>query len=714
MKYKVVFFVFLKVTLCCTMSSASRDISRPKNSEFIKHRLIEGRKIGYDQNISLSFRNKNSRLRSAIKIGKICLEDHDCKWNDNNELICVFQNMNKKIGKCGCPERSNFNRNTLSCTIQRYKRNYPGCTDCYNDNEFFLNGKCVAGIGAKCPEGTECRAKNSICEGGTCQCLSGYQNVNQSYCELNQCKENYDVCDPDLSIPCCDNQMRCINVNPELQSPHYICVKQNSLGESCDSNLDCMWISYAKCAEDGMCVCKNHALKYDNICLDKFYSNALDFRYESLFKKNVVTNIYSRMDDRIPPTGSSKSSNTIYGEWCISDDDCSYEDYRDLVCYKFSKDIAKNYCSCPNGTNYDFVEKRCTPEKHSELMNIRKEKYYESTHIKVGGEWYSVYSGNCSEDIHCEKLTNGVCKNNQCICRNGWRVVNRTFCEFPLKRCDLHKMSCTRKEDCFVKNSVCNNSFCDCGEEDYYKNGQCLSRKNGVGSPCICEQICTGLKYGVCRNDTCECQKNYEVKNGRCAGKHGQACDFSDDCFANNAMCRNKTCDCKDSFFPLGDGCVKGTINLDSKCSVEETCKAIRNSECKDGKCQCLANYKKRDGKCLGLDQAPCKISEDCFAENATCTNKKCVCSDGFYYENDHCYEKAKAVDDACHSQEACKKIKNTECKNGKCQCLPNYKKRNGNCLGLEKAPCETSKDCFSKNATCKSKKVRVSGSIPS
>ncbi|KAG8034664.1 hypothetical protein G9C98_007740 [Cotesia typhae] len=71
-------------------------------------------------------------------------------------------------------------------------------------------------------------------------------------------------------------------------------------------------------------------------------------------------------------------------------------------------------------------------------------------------------------------------------------------------------------------------------------------------------------------------------------------------------------------------------------------------------------------------------------------------------------------VDDACHSQEACKKIKNTECKNGKCQCLPNYKKRNGNCLGLEKAPCETSKDCFSKNATCKSKKVRVSGSIPS
>ncbi|KAG8034663.1 hypothetical protein G9C98_007739 [Cotesia typhae] len=84
--------------------------------------------------------------------------------------------------------------------------------------------------------------------------------------------------------------------------------------------------------------------------------------------------------------------------------------------------------------------------------------------------------------------------------------------------------------------------------------------------------------------------------------------------------------------------------DLDSKCSVEETCKAIRNSECKDGKCQCLANYKKRDGKCLGLDQAPCKISEDCFAENATCTNKKCVCSDGFYYENDHCYEKAKGT----------------------------------------------------------------------
>lgn len=29
---------------------------------------------------------------TAIKIGKICLEDRDCKWNDNNDLICVFQN----------------------------------------------------------------------------------------------------------------------------------------------------------------------------------------------------------------------------------------------------------------------------------------------------------------------------------------------------------------------------------------------------------------------------------------------------------------------------------------------------------------------------------------------------------------------------------------------------------------------------------------------
>lgn len=65
MKYKVVFFVFLKITLCCTISSASTDISRPENSEFIKDRLIEGRKIDHDQNISLWFRNENLKLRSG-------------------------------------------------------------------------------------------------------------------------------------------------------------------------------------------------------------------------------------------------------------------------------------------------------------------------------------------------------------------------------------------------------------------------------------------------------------------------------------------------------------------------------------------------------------------------------------------------------------------------------------------------------------------------
>lgn len=72
-----------------------------------------------------------------------------------------------------------------------------------------------------------------------------------------------------------------------------------------------MWISNAKCAEDGTCVCKNDALKYDNICLNKLYSETLDFKYESLFEKDIVTNLYTRMDDRIPRTGSTKNSSKI-------------------------------------------------------------------------------------------------------------------------------------------------------------------------------------------------------------------------------------------------------------------------------------------------------------------------------------------------------------------------------------------------------------------
>ncbi|XP_044596752.1 uncharacterized protein ZC84.1-like [Cotesia glomerata] len=709
MKYKVVLFVFLKITICCTISSASTDINRPKKPEFIKHLLIEGQKVDHDQNISLWSRNENSRLRSAIKIGKICLEDRDCKWNDNNELICIFRDMNKKIGKCGCPERSKFNRNTLSCTIQRYKRNYPGCTDCHNANEFFLNGTCVPGIGAKCPEGSECPAKNSKCEHGICQCLSGYESVNQSYCELKQCKEDYDVCDPNLYFPCCSDDMQCINVNPELQNPRYKCVKENFLGDSCDNNLDCMGINHAKCAEDRTCICKNFALEYDNVCLDKLYSEKLAPKYENLFQYDGNINRYKRMDDKITLTDFSKKSDTIYGEWCSTAKGCQFEDYRNVICHKFVKDSSMNFCTCPTGTNYDYVKKTCTEERHSELIKIEKQKYYERNHIQISGKWYSIYLGNCSTNTDCEKLTNGVCEDKNCVCKKNWELINETFCEFPIDkihtRCEFNNLSCRNKEDCFLENSICNNTFCDCGEEDYYQNGQCISRKYGVGSPCECEKLCTGLKYGVCRNDKCECEKNYVAKIGRCAGKHGQSCDDSDDCFADNAMCRNKTCDCKDSFFRSGDHCVIGAITLGSKCSLEETCRSIKYSECKDGTCQCKNGYEKLNNECRALIKKPCDVRGDCYAENADCIEKKCSCGNDYYYLEKNCHEMTRALNDSCLRDEACQKIKNSKCKDGKCQCLYNYKERDGNCLGLDQAPCKIPKNCFAKNASCKNKK---------
>ncbi|XP_044596750.1 vitellogenin receptor-like [Cotesia glomerata] len=142
----------------------------------------------------------------------------------------------------------------------------------------------------------------------------------------------------------------------------------------------------------------------------------------------------------------------------------------------------------------------------------------------------------------------------------------------------------------------------------------------------------------------------------------------------------------------------------DNACGTSGTCKK-KNTECKNEKCQCLPNYKEMDGNCLGLHQASCETSKDCFSKNATCKNKKCDCLDPFYYEDYHCYKKAKGIGDACLSQIACKEIKNTECKDGKCQCLSNYKIKDGNCLGLDQAPCEIPEDCFTKNATCKSKK---------
>ncbi|CAD6222239.1 GSCOCG00000849001-RA-CDS, partial [Cotesia congregata] len=709
MKYKVIFFVFFKITLCCTISSASTDVNQPENPEFVKHLLIEGQKVDHDQNISLWSRNENSRLRSAIKIGKICLEDRDCKFNDNNELTCVFQNMNKKIGKCGCPERSKFNRNTLSCTIQRYKRNYPGCTDCHNDNEFFFNGECLAGIGAECPEGSECRAENSICERGTCQCLSGYKKINQSYCELDQCKENYDVCDPNLHFPCCGNEMQCINVNPELQKPLHKCVKQKNLGEPCENNLDCMFISNAKCAEDGTCICKKSALEYDNVCLNIFYFEILASKYESLFQFDVNTNSYNRMDDKIPQTDSSKKSNTIYGEWCFTDRNCQVGNYRDLVCHNFIKDSSMNFCTCPTGTNYDYVKKRCTVERHLEFINIKQQKHYESNHIQINGVWYSVYTGNCSANTDCEKLINGVCERTQCNCKKNWKVINKTLCEFPIAeihtRCDLNKRSCTTRDDCFVPNSICKTPFCDCGEEEYYTNGQCISRKDGVGSSCICEKLCTGLKYGVCRNDTCECEENYEVKGKRCTGKHGQSCDDSDDCFANNAICRNKTCDCKDSFVPSGDDCVKGTITLGSKCSLEETCQTIKYSECKNGTCQCKEGYEELNNECRALIKKPCDVRGDCYAENADCIEKKCSCGNDYYYLEKNCHELKKALNDSCTRKEDCQKINNSECKKDMCLCKDGYEELNNECRALIGKPCDVPKDCYAENADCIEKK---------
>ncbi|XP_074112700.1 uncharacterized protein LOC141536228 [Cotesia typhae] len=124
-------------------------------------------------------------------------------------------------------------------------------------------------------------------------------------------------------------------------------------------------------------------------------------------------------------------------------------------------------------------------------------------------------------------------------------------------------------------------------------------------------------------------------------------------------------------------------LGVDDACHSEKACKKIKNTECKNGKCQCLPNFKKRSKRCLGLNKASCKTSRDCFAKNSVCKNKTCECPDQFYYENNHCHEQAMTTDDACHSEKACKNIKDTSCIDNKCRCKENFVQANGSCQPL-------------------------------
>lgn len=40
------------------------------------------------------------------------------------------------------------------------------------------------------------------------------------------------------------------------------------------------------------------------------------------------------------------------------------------------------------------------------------------------------FEDECEEDVQCQYLRDSVCKNNSCVCKNGYYLHNHVMCDF--------------------------------------------------------------------------------------------------------------------------------------------------------------------------------------------------------------------------------------------------------------------------------------------
>uniref|UniRef100_A0A1I8M9G4 EGF-like domain-containing protein n=1 Tax=Musca domestica TaxID=7370 RepID=A0A1I8M9G4_MUSDO len=238
---------------------------------------------------------------------------------------------------------------------------------------------------------------------------------------------------------------------------------------------------------------------------------------------------------------------------------------------------------------------------------------------------------------------------------------------------------------------------------------------------------CSGLPHSICSSGVCLCKPGYYPKNGKCFAELGEIAESTDEC-ENEFDAVSKKCICQKNFFFERNlrGCRK-PIQYHLSCTSNSQCSPFGAAYCQPDiprRCTCeeYAEYDALLEMCVynqGMG-AECDSNDACPIEHAICSNRRCVCKDGFIQENNQCVPGLGAE---CLDDDECVNIANAKCEattsstgaeeqRKSCQCRKGFVHFKDECLKEAEEieeECEETDQCKPLLATCVNRKCSCS-----
>ncbi|KAH0546336.1 hypothetical protein KQX54_008609 [Cotesia glomerata] len=318
---------------------------------------------------------------------------------------------------------------------------------------------------------------------------------------------------------------------------------------------------------------------------------------------------------------------------CNTDADCKMIQF--AVCSSDKK------CTCKNAFT-EFDETRCT--------------------TKLGKIC-------CDTDNECP-IEFSVCKQNKCQCKLGYLNVADKQCvlvESPSRSCYNNDPNCRL----FTIAKLLPNRQYVCTEYRAKINSTACTASSGES--CTEKNHCVS-KYSVCINNKCQCKFEYVSHSSiDCPSlTRSRFCRADRDCLdLGNSRCSlNEICVCKHNNFALNNHTCYPILN--GVCSYDEECE--KNFHCVDFTCQCQPFFSSVSvHECRESDLLySCNDNSECSDPwHANCSkNKKCVCNiNNIAVSNTTCLP---ILDGYCWQDDQCM-VGNSICEDFRCKCRPNY-----------------------------------------
>ncbi|KAK6639166.1 hypothetical protein RUM43_007436 [Polyplax serrata] len=354
----------------------------------------------------------------------------------------------------------------------------------------------------------------------------------------------------------------------------------------------------------------------------------------------------------------------------------------------------KNTCTCPDTLILNQDRTRC---------------------IKPAGG----IGSECEEDVQCSETlrSGGICSEKVCKCKTGYHYL-RGECWKSQK---LHR-TCFKNEQCFVgydyRGQECTGKTCKCKEGYYSRFDLNCRKKRNPGESCNADLDCpTGH---VCDKMKCFVKKSAFLMSEGDVLSEDHVLDVSDGTLQTDLICPKGN-------FEMNGTCV---LELGMPCNTNDDCSHIKKANCLDGVCSCdpvlgIANSNNRmclqvaRGKVPDLSKTTCKEDPQCsiFGDNSYCSNKKCACKNGSYWEaeNQFCWGINKVGEDCltdkdCHPAQTHAICKENEALKKVCTCENGYHLTGESCRPDAKEVgdyCEKDEEClFDKSKCDESKKL--------